>query len=92
MEMESELLLPKPTYMGIKKYLRRKHYNLNGGTATSGKKMKMIRSMIIDNIFGGKWIPKGRLVSMDYSNDAFEARLIYEISRALVASHQLHPM
>ncbi|XP_015962982.1 uncharacterized protein LOC107486925 [Arachis duranensis] len=43
-------------------------------------------------VFGGKRIPKPRQFSMRFSGDAFEARLIYEISKTLVASHELNPM
>ncbi|XP_027353238.1 uncharacterized protein LOC113863750 [Abrus precatorius] len=130
--METESLLPKPTYGGIKRYLRRRRYQrLDGGNG--GKKTKiirlrrsprrswrirvvprlswvvrsplkmftklknaymnfMLRSMNSDNMFGDKHIPKARQVSKDYSGDAFEARLIFEISKALVASHELYPM
>ncbi|XP_061338374.1 uncharacterized protein LOC133285201 [Gastrolobium bilobum] len=52
----------------------------------------MLRSMDTDNIFGGKRIPKASEVSKGYTGDAFEARLIFEISKALVASHELYPM
>lgn len=49
----------------------------------------MLKSMKSDTIFG----TKDRVVSKDnYSRDAFEARLIFEISKALVASHELNPM
>jgi hypothetical protein len=45
-----------------------------------------------DNKFGVKRIPKTRQVSNSkvYSGDAFEARLIFEISKTLVASHELY--
>lgn len=45
-----------------------------------------------NNVFGGKRIPKARQVAKGYSGDAFEARLIYEISKVLVASRELNPM
>lgn len=45
-----------------------------------------------DNKFGLKRIPKARQVSKGYSGDAFEARLIFEISKTLVASHELYSM
>ncbi|XP_061338373.1 uncharacterized protein LOC133285200 [Gastrolobium bilobum] len=45
-----------------------------------------------DNIFGVKRIPKARQVYKGYSRDAFDARLIFEISKTLVASHELYPM
>lgn len=45
-----------------------------------------------DNIFEVKRIPKARQVSKGYSSDEFEARLIFEISKTLVASYELHPM
>jgi hypothetical protein len=46
-----------------------------------------------DNKFGVKRIPKPRQVSSkSYSGDAFEARLIFEISKTLVASHELYSM
>ncbi|KAJ1443214.1 hypothetical protein SESBI_00502 [Sesbania bispinosa] len=136
--MENESLLPKQTYGGIKRYLRRRRYQRldDGAVATGGRKAKilrlrrsprrywkikavpkmtwvmirsplkmltklknayvnfMLRSMNTDNLFGTKRIPKAREVSHGayYSRDAFEARLIFEISKALVASHELHPM
>ncbi|KAK7374863.1 hypothetical protein VNO80_08306 [Phaseolus coccineus] len=43
-----------------------------------------------DNIFGVKRIPKAGEVS--YAGDAFEARIIFEISKTFVASYELHPM
>ncbi|XP_027353323.1 uncharacterized protein LOC113863802 [Abrus precatorius] len=49
-------------------------------------------AMNTDNMFGVKRIPKAREVSKAYSGDAFEARLIFEISKALVASYELYPM
>ncbi|CAJ2651452.1 unnamed protein product [Trifolium pratense] len=46
-----------------------------------------------DNKFGVKRIPKLRQASSKgYSGDAFEARLIFEISKTLVASHELYSM
>lgn len=47
-----------------------------------------------NSILGGKRIPKARQVSSKkgYSIDAFEARLIFEISKTLVASHELYSM
>ncbi|MED6142990.1 hypothetical protein PIB30_002814 [Stylosanthes scabra] len=47
-----------------------------------------------DNIvvFGGKRIRKARQFSKRFSGDAFEARLIYEISKTFIASHELYPM
>ncbi|CAJ1843054.1 unnamed protein product [Sphenostylis stenocarpa] len=138
MNMETESLLPKPTYGGIKGYFRRRRYQRldSGGTAavTGERKTKtirlrrsprrqwrikavpkltwmvrsplkmlaklknaymnfMLRSMITDNIFGNKKTPKiDRQVSKGYKSDAFEARLIFEISKALVASHELYSM
>lgn len=47
----------------------------------------MLRSMNTETTFGNQ---KTRDVSKDYSRDAFEARLIFEISKALVASHELN--
>nr|XP_004492975.1 uncharacterized protein LOC101495086 [Cicer arietinum] len=50
----------------------------------------MLKSMKSDStIFGTQ---KAREDSKDYTPDAFEARLIFEISKALVASHELHSM
>ncbi|KAK4279856.1 hypothetical protein QN277_011563 [Acacia crassicarpa] len=43
------------------------------------------------NEFGGKRIPKARQVSKIYSGDEFEARLMLEISKVLVASTELYP-
>ncbi|PNX89859.1 hypothetical protein L195_g045981 [Trifolium pratense] len=46
-----------------------------------------------DNKFGVKRIPNARQASSKgYSGDAFEARLIFEISKTLVASHELYSM
>ncbi|KAL2329493.1 hypothetical protein Fmac_017074 [Flemingia macrophylla] len=45
----------------------------------------------VDNIFGEKRIPKAPL-SKGYSGAEFEARLIFEISKTLVAAHELYPM
>ncbi|CAK8542661.1 unnamed protein product [Lathyrus sativus] len=46
-----------------------------------------------DNKFGVKRIPKAsQLCSKGCSGDAFEARLIFEISKNLVASHELYSM
>lgn len=45
-----------------------------------------------DNIFGVKRIPKARQMPKGYSGDAFEARLIFEISKTLVASNELYAM
>ncbi|KAK7374862.1 hypothetical protein VNO80_08305 [Phaseolus coccineus] len=136
--METDSLLSKPTYGGIKRYFRRRRYQRldSGGAATfSGeRKTKMIRlrrsphrqwkirvvpkltwmvrsplkmlaklksaytnfmlrSMNTDNIFGNKKIPKiDRQASKDYKSNEFEARLIFEISKALVASHELYPI
>nr|XP_004492973.1 uncharacterized protein LOC101494443 [Cicer arietinum] len=43
------------------------------------------------NNLGVKQIPQARQMSKGYySGDAFEARLIFEISKTLVASHELH--
>lgn len=41
-----------------------------------------------EKVFGGRRIPKARQVSSDkdYSVDAFEARLLLEIAKAIVAS------
>ncbi|KAK7394180.1 hypothetical protein VNO78_14701 [Psophocarpus tetragonolobus] len=53
----------------------------------------MLKSMTPDNMFGHKNIPKAiPQLSNVYAGDAFEARLIFEISKALVASHELYPM
>lgn len=41
---------------------------------------------------GVKRIIPNRQGSKVYSGDAFEARLIFEISKSLVASHELYPM
>ncbi|CAJ2651444.1 uncharacterized protein LOC123893174 [Trifolium pratense] len=49
----------------------------------------MLKSMNTDTIFGNKKVGD---VSKDYTRDAFEARLIFEISKALVASHELNSM
>ncbi|QCE12916.1 uncharacterized protein LOC114185876 [Vigna unguiculata] len=136
--METDSLLPKPTYGGIKRYFRRRRYQRldSGGAATftGERKTKMIRlrrsphrqwrmkavpkltwmvrsplkmfaklknaymkfmlkSMNTDNMFGNKNTLKiDRQTSKVRKNDAFEARLIFEISKALVASHELYPM
>ncbi|RDX84634.1 hypothetical protein CR513_34283, partial [Mucuna pruriens] len=134
--METESLLPKQTYGGIKRYLRRRRYQRLDGSATGGKKTKairlrrsprrhwrikavprliwmvrsplkmleklknsytnfMLRSMNTDNIFGQKRIPKAddaQVSKINYTADEFETRLIFEISKALVASHELYPM
>ncbi|KAK7295760.1 hypothetical protein RJT34_18672 [Clitoria ternatea] len=45
-----------------------------------------------NTIFALKRIPKARQVSKGYSMDAFEARLIFEISKSLVASYELYPI
>jgi len=134
--METDSLLSKPTYGGIKRYFRRRRYQRldNGGAATGERKMKMVRlrrsphrqwrikavpkltwmvrsplkmlaklksaymnfmlrSMNTDNIFGNKKTLKiDRQVSKNYKSDEFEARLIFEISKALVASHELYPI
>ncbi|KAK7295757.1 hypothetical protein RJT34_18669 [Clitoria ternatea] len=50
----------------------------------------MLRTIDTDNIFCEKRIPKARYEVS--KNDEFEARLIFEISKALVASHELYPM
>ncbi|CAK8542662.1 unnamed protein product [Lathyrus sativus] len=52
----------------------------------------MLKSLSTDAIFGGKQIPKASQVSEDYASDVFQAMLIYEISKALIASHKLFPM
>jgi len=52
----------------------------------------MLKSLNADNIFGRKQIPKTPQVSKAYASDAFEVKLIYEISKALVAFHELFPM
>jgi hypothetical protein len=53
----------------------------------------MLKSLNIDsNNIGGQQIPKAPQVSKDYASDAFEVKLIYEISKALIASHELFPM
>jgi hypothetical protein len=51
----------------------------------------MLKSLNIDSNIGGQ-IPKAPQVSKDYASDAFEVKLIYEISKALIASHELFPM
>lgn len=51
-----------------------------------------VGAMNSDNIFEVKRIPKARQVYKGYSSDEFEARLIFEISKTLVASYELHPM
>lgn len=43
------------------------------------------------NEFGRKRIPKARQASKVYSGDEFEARLMLEISKILVASNELYP-
>ncbi|MED6146124.1 hypothetical protein PIB30_031606 [Stylosanthes scabra] len=131
--MEKESLLPKPTYGGIKRYMRRRRYHRldeNGGTKTTKTvwltgpprqrrrwkvrairrltwvairsplkmwtKLKnaymnfMLTSMNIDNPFGEKKIPKAHGLPKSYSRQEFEARLIFEISKALVASNELY--
>ncbi|XP_054785469.1 uncharacterized protein LOC129291999 [Prosopis cineraria] len=45
-----------------------------------------------DGVFGKKRIPKGRQVTDRFSMSEFEARLIFEISKVLVASRELKPM
>ncbi|XP_028804522.1 uncharacterized protein LOC114759510 [Neltuma alba] len=45
-----------------------------------------------DNAFGQKRIPKARQVTQKFSMNEFEARLIYEISKVLVASRELNAM
>ncbi|ESW11185.1 hypothetical protein PHAVU_008G008800 [Phaseolus vulgaris] len=136
--METDSLLSKPTYGGIKRYFRRRRYQRldSGGAATftGERKTKMIRlrrsphrqwkirvvpkltwmvrsplkmlaklksaymnfmlrSMNTDNIFGNKKILKiDRQASKGYKSNEFEARLIFEISKALVASHELYPI
>ncbi|XP_057440433.1 uncharacterized protein LOC130732394 [Lotus japonicus] len=45
-----------------------------------------------DSMLSVKRIPKARQGSKVYSRDAFEARLIFEISKALVASNELYAM
>ncbi|AES73194.1 hypothetical protein MTR_3g100640 [Medicago truncatula] len=52
----------------------------------------MLKSLNADNIFVRKQIPKVPQVSKDYASDAFEVKLIYEISKALMVFHQLFPM
>ncbi|QHO09779.1 uncharacterized protein DS421_14g484200 [Arachis hypogaea] len=131
--MENESLLSKPTYGGIKRYMRRRRYHRldeNGGTKTAKTvwltgpprprrrwrikairrltwvairsplkmwtKIKnaymnfMLSSMNIDNPFGEKRIPKTHALPKGYSREEFEARLIFEISKALVASNELY--
>ncbi|ESW11184.1 hypothetical protein PHAVU_008G008700 [Phaseolus vulgaris] len=132
-----ELLFPKATYGGIKRWLRRQRYRrLQGGAATGRRKMAMIQlkgprrhwrvrrigrlrwvmrsplkmlaklksvymklmlgmakntgAINSDKIFGVKGIPKPREVS--YARDAFEARIIFEISKTFVPSYELHSM
>ena len=49
----------------------------------------MLKNLNTDNIFGSKQIPMAPQVSKDYASGAFEVKLIYEISKALMASHEL---
>ncbi|KAF7819969.1 Nuclear transcription factor Y subunit C-2 [Senna tora] len=54
-----------------------------------------VGSLNSEKVFGGRRIPKARQVGSkgNYSSgDAFEARLIYEISKILVSSNELHPI
>ncbi|XP_020220048.1 uncharacterized protein LOC109803013 [Cajanus cajan] len=137
--METESLLPKPTYGGIKRYLRRRRYQRLGGDNNNGggKKTKivkprrsprrhfrmksvprltwmvirsplkmlaklrnaymnlMLRSINTESMFGEKRIAKAdphHVSKGYYKSDAFEARLIFEISKSLVASHELYSM
>lgn len=134
-----EILFPKATYGGIKRYLRRQRYRrLHGGAATGRRKMAIIqlrgprrhwrlrtsgrlrwlmisplkmlaklknvymnlmlkmagstRAINSDKIFGVKRIPNPRQVSKKYACDEFEARILFEISKTLVPSYELHPM
>ncbi|CAL0314633.1 unnamed protein product [Lupinus luteus] len=133
-----ESLLPKPSYGGISRYLRRRRH-VDGAANTGGKKVKVIRlrrcphrywrirpitrvrwvmssplkmlaklkngyrnimlrlegNIVAKNtnkIFGGKRISKACQVFKGYSIDEFETRLVYEISKTLIASHELYPM
>ncbi|XVE72132.1 hypothetical protein DITRI_Ditri11bG0014000 [Diplodiscus trichospermus] len=43
-----------------------------------------------ENIFGGKRIPTARKVSTGHSRNEFEERLVYEISKALIATRELY--
>ncbi|KAI9128284.1 hypothetical protein K1719_001277 [Acacia pycnantha] len=45
-----------------------------------------------DGVFRQKRIPKSRQVTHKFSMNEFEARLIYEISKVLIASRELNPM
>lgn len=116
--MEMETLQPANNGGGIKRYLRRRHYQrLQRGATPSGKKMKIVRlkrsprkHWRIRTIPRLRWVIKSPLkilanlknaymnfmlksLNTDiYSSNAFDARLIYEISKALVASHDLCPM
>jgi len=134
-----EILFPKATYGGIKRYLRRQRYRrLHGGAATGRRKMAIIqlrgprrhwrlrtsgrfrwlmrsplkmlaklknvymnlmlkmagktRAINSDKIFGAKRIPNPRHVSKKYACDEFEARILFEISKTLVPSYELHSM
>lgn len=49
-------------------------------------------SLIGDAAFGQKRIPKSRQVTHKFTMNEFEARLIFEISKVLVASRELNPM
>ena len=51
-----------------------------------------ISNGIGDGVFGQKRIPKSRQVTHKFSMNEFEARLIYEISKVLIASRELNPM
>ncbi|WJX77172.1 hypothetical protein P8452_60506 [Trifolium repens] len=102
--VEMESLIPKPTrYLRRRRYQR---LDIDGAATGDGKKMRairspikmwtklkntyekfMLKSMNTDTIFGNKKVCD---VSKDYTRDAFEARLIFEISKALVASHELN--
>ncbi|OIW05499.1 hypothetical protein TanjilG_27629 [Lupinus angustifolius] len=111
--MEMESLLPKPSYGGISRFLRRRRH-VDGGANSGGKKVKVIRLRRcphrywrIKPITRVKWVMSSPLKMLaklkngyrnimlrleGYSIDEFEARLIYEISKTLIASHELYPM
>ncbi|KAL2329528.1 hypothetical protein Fmac_017109 [Flemingia macrophylla] len=134
--METESLLPKPTYGGIKRYFRRRRYQRLDGDNNVGRGRKktkvvrlrrsprrhfrmksvpkltwmvirsplkmlakvknsymklMLRWMNTESMFGQKRIAKVP-EAYNYKSHQFEARLIFEISKALVASHELYSM
>lgn len=52
-----------------------------------------VGSLSGDNVFGQRRVPMAREVKkkQKFTIDAFEARLIYEISKVMVASRELNP-